>query len=291
MQFVTKFLSQIKSSGKVAANTYSNYQTLLAGSFVPFCEGANITQDDFIANPSEIMERYTTHLESRSSSGSSIKQHVMIIKAAYKKIYGRNIHYTYKFNAEYKQQKRIKDLQRWFDEEDIADCLAYEFPLVREEITRKRNMLLIRLLVETGARIDEISNIKKSDVDMARNFIMIAVSKTVPRHVFFSPASKVLLQEILQGMEDIQEIFPSTGCVKKIVTEMLEVLGMKSSGDGRGPHTFRHYCATYLYYVGQMDIEDVATILGDTPVTIKSHYLHPTPAVLYQRVSKAMNWN
>ena len=71
---------------------------------------------------------------------------------------------------------------------------------------------------------------------------------------------------------------------------MLSDLGMKKIKDGRGCHTFRHYCATHLFYVGGMGLNDIATLLGDAPETIRSTYLHPTPKMLYKRVKQAMGW-
>lgn len=62
------------------------------------------------------------------------------------------------------------------------------------------------------------------------------------------------------------------------------------AGNGRGPHTFRHYTATYLYYDGNMRIEDLAYLLGDKVETIREKYLHPTPKMLRKRVASAMGW-
>ncbi len=290
MKFAKQFVAGMKKRENLAASTIANYAMVLETSFTAFCASSSITDDDFIAAPEDVLASYAQYQEGRDMSGSSIKQHITIIKAAFKKIYGRTINYNYEYKANYKKKKQAKDMERWFDDDEIRACLAYTFPGARDKITRKRNMLLLRLLIETGGRIDEISNIKKKDISVGSCAILIAVSKTVPRYVFFSPQSKLLFEEILPTYETDQEIFPTTGCVKKIVTQALDALGLKSVGDGRGPHTFRHYCATYLYYIGGMDIDDVATLLGDTSDTIKKHYLHPTPGMLYRRVKSAMGW-
>ena len=59
---------------------------------------------------------------------------------------------------------------------------------------------------------------------------------------------------------------------------------------GRGPHTFRHFVATKLFYDGGMRIEDVATLMGTTAENITKNYLHPTPLMLRERVFDAMKW-
>ena len=50
---------------------------------------------------------------------------------------------------------------------------------------------------------------------------------------------------------------------------MLKALGLKNGADGRGPHVFRHYFASYLFFVGGMRIEEVATLIGDTVDTVR----------------------
>ncbi len=62
----------------------------------------------------------------------------------------------------------------------------------------------------------------------------------------------------------------------KIIDSMLKDFGLKTKGDRRGPHTFRHYMATNLRYNFRMDLDHVARLLGDTQKTISSRYLHPT---------------
>jgi integrase len=86
------------------------------------------------------------------------------------------------------------------------------------------------------------------------------------------------------------EIFPDAPRITQMIMEMLEDLGLKKPRDGRGPHTFRHYLATRLFYVGNMRIEDIAFLLGDTTETIVNNYLDPTPLMLRERVSRAMRW-
>ena len=85
-------------------------------------------------------------------------------------------------------------------------------------------------------------------------------------------------------------LFPSTARIRQVVNEMLKDLGLKNGADGRGPHTFRHYTASYLFYAGNMRIEDIAFLMGDTVDMIRTRYLHPTPMMLRERVAKAMGW-
>jgi integrase len=182
-------------------------------------------------------------------------------------------------------------MERWFTEDNVQVCLDYRKGPVR-------NQLIIRLLVETGARVQELASLQAADIDLPARTAWIRTSKTMPRPVFFSPETAKLFeyaagyaQATLPGAGS-GRLFPSDGQIKAIVNEILEDLGLKKGDrDGRGAHTFRHYCATWLYYEGGMDLNDLAVYLGDEPATIRENYLHPTPKMMRKRVEKALGWS
>ena len=70
--------------------------------------------------------------------------------------------------------------------------------------------------------------------------------------------------------DSFKKIFPGKNMIYKIIYSMLKDLDLKTKGDGRGPHTFRHYVATNLRYNFRMDLDHVARLLGDTQKTISS---------------------
>jgi integrase len=127
--------------------------------------------------------------------------------------------------------------------------------------------------------------------------VFLSVSKTEIRPAFYSQETADLVLKLQNSTVSFFKedwngpVFPAVGMCKKIITGMLSDLGLKKQNDGRGPHTFRHYAATHLYYNGDMDLNDLAIVLGDKPDTIRDNYLHPTPAMLRRRVEKAWGWN
>ena len=154
-------------------------------------------------------------------------------------------------------------------------------------------------LIPDDLTADQISgNLQVHEIDLAARTAWIKTSKTMPRPVFFSDATAKLLEHTITYtkrqliISDSQRLFPSDGQIKAIVSEILEGLGLKKGDrDGRGAHTFRHYCATWLYYEGGMDLNDLAVYLGDEPATIRENYLHPTPKMMRKRVEKALGWS
>lgn len=62
-----------------------------------------------------------------------------------------------------------------------------------------RNHLLVRLMCETGARINEIANIRVCDIKLKEKAILLSWSKTTPRPVFFTPETAIYLDKHLDG--------------------------------------------------------------------------------------------
>ena len=97
-------------------------------------------------------------------------------------------------------------------------------------------------------------------------------SKTDPRATFFSPETSEYIRVLKNSMLSfgwVGPLFPSAARIRQVVNEMLKDLGLKNGADGRGPHTFRHYTASYLFYFGNMRIEDIAFLMGVTADTMK----------------------
>jgi integrase len=205
---------------------------------------------------------------------------------------GHPITLTHRISDGERKKQQRKQLRRWFNEEDIARCLAYTFP----NSTPKNALLyrvIIMLLHDTGARVREIARIEAEHVDIEGRTVWLMESKSEPRAAFFSPTTQVMIENLKHARRRRNwrgRIFPDAPRITQVVMEMLEDLGLKKPRDGRGPHTFRHYLATRLFYGGNMRIEDIAFLLEDTTDTIVNNYLHPTPRMLRERVSRAMEW-
>jgi len=245
----------------------------------------------------ETLEAFCEYLKTeRKLSGKSIAQYITIVKFFLRSI-KKPVEFEYKISSEDKKKTQLKKINRWFSAEDVKICLEYDFPNIKSAETRLRNKLLVRLIAETGARIREIANIAAKDFDQANRTVFLRYSKTEPRPAFYSPETAELVDmvflnnESILGGSAVEKIFPNTERCMAIVVEMLVDLGMKKNKDGRGPHTFRHYVATKLFYESNMSLTDLAFVLGDKPDTIRDNYLHPTAEMLRRRVDEAMRWS
>lgn len=239
-----------------------------------------------------LMPAFVQYLKNTGCTGKTIQSYITILKQFFKAI-GEPIEFTYKLTNAEKKETQEKNINKWFSELDVALCLHHHF-----SSNQLRNKIIVRLLYETGIRVNELANIKLSEINILERNIKITKSKTQIRYVFISQDTCSLLKRYLTSLQT-GELFGkenpdryllniSSSRIQQIVKKMLIDLGIDECG--RGCHTFRHWCATYLFYAGNMRIEDVATLLGDTVEMILSTYLHPTPGMLRKKVSKAWGW-
>jgi integrase len=277
--------SFLQARGDLAKDTLDSYHHSLQA-FVDF-------SSDRIQSVEEIttdtIEKYTAYLgKHKGCSGTSIQQYVTILKLMLRWA-DHPVEYTYRLPSKERKQVKLKRMNRWFTEQDVSRCFSYRFPIHHD-----RNHLAVRLMVETGARVREIAQVTSKDVDRDKCMVWLRESKTEPRAVFYSTETGKVFDQVIRSRQVHMwnryiKLFPSVGHIKKIINDMLKDLGLKNGKDGRGPHTFRHYCATYLHYVGGMSISDIGFLLGDTPGMIRDRYLHPTPEMLKGRMDKVWN--
>lgn len=270
----------------LATSTQKLYHGVAKNKLIPFCRLKNISQLDesFVG----VMDEYADFIKFKTSARTTASY--LTISKIFFRFHGIQLKHTYRIPRKDKQENDLKHERRWFSAEDIEKCLAYQ-----HRVNHNRNHLLVRLLIETGARVDEIAHIYAGDVNIFKKTVLLSHSKTIPRPVFFKKKTTFFMEKHLREnfylpSDKKRFIFPSKNMIYKIVVEMLENLKLKQKDDGRGPHTFRHYTATHLRFVENMDIYNVATLLGDSVDTIRDCYLHPTPDMLHSVISKAAGY-
>jgi len=269
-------IEEFLNNPSLRANTRSFYGSVLNNSFSKIF--SDISQID--------LKKYAAALEHDGLSGKSIQQYLTVAKSFMRAV-GLVPDYTYRIRADEKRQHTLDRAERWFDRDDIVRCISYRFSNADTTNKRLRNRCIVRLLVETGVRVDELACMHHADFSVSEGYVMVCQTKTQPRPVFFSPDTGKLVEKYMNNTPETAGLFPTTSQIRRIVCEMLDALNLKKQGDGRGPHTFRHYIATHMVYVWDMSLEDVARILGDKPETIRAEYLHPSAAMLRRRIDQA----
>jgi integrase/recombinase XerD len=251
-----------------------------------FCDKYEITRMEEVE---ETLPRLAKSYRSRGISEQSIAYKFTCIKI-FLKWAGFPSQYTFSISNTGKKAFKLKHARRWLSEEEIAQCRGYLFASTTAPL---RNRLIVSLLIDTGCRARELSTLKGSDVELEKGTLFLSDSKTEPRPAFFSRETYELFVQYRDEVgysAFLGDLFPNVDIIKKVVTNMLKALGLKNGADGRGPHVFRHYFASYLFFVGGMRIEEVATLMGDTVDTVRTVYLHCPVDVLMQKTREAMGW-
>lgn len=131
---------------------------------------------------------------------------------------------------------------------------------------------IVMLLLSTGARRSEIVDLKWSDVDLTRRFILLTDTKNGScRSLPISDKTLPLLANL--NTKHNTYLFPNKLGKPMYITKAWEkVLRIADIKDFR-MHDLRHSCASYLAMNGATVI-DIATILGHKTLSMVQRYSH-----------------
>ena len=268
----------------LAANTREGY-TISLNDLETFCDEAGIKKLEDIEPRMPDLAKF---FQTKGITDQTTYQKFTCIKI-FLKWAGFPSKYTFSISNKGKKAFKLKHARRWLSHDEIAQCRAYQFA----NGYNLRDRLIVALLIETGCRARELTTLKGTDIQMEEGTLFFTDSKTEPRAGFFSRDTyklMVAMQSQIGKTAWRGKIFPNVGRIKEIVVGMLKDLGLKNGRDGRGPHVFRHFFASHLFFVGDMRIEEVATLMGDTVDTVRNVYLHCPVDVLKSKTRKAMGW-
>ena len=174
--------------------------------------------------------------------------------------------------------------------------------LTREEVkrllsvippTRKRDRLIVLLLYGAGLRVSELCNLKKRDVDLDRDIIVVrggkgAKDRVVPIPSFLGDA----IRDYLEGREDDSEYLiveerrrSKDRLSPKTVWHLLKKYGERA-GVEVTPHKLRHSFATHMLENG-VDIRAIQELLGHSNLSTTQIYTKVTVEHLRKAQEKA----
>jgi len=164
--------------------------------------------------------------------------------------------------------KRKKQLPKILSKTEIKQMIS--------DSSNIKHKLIISILYSSGLRVSEIVNLKRSDIDINKNILLIQQSKgKKDRYTIFSKSIEPLLTDYLcktkfetpylfegrkgkYSIKSIQEIIKKAGnLINKKVT----------------PHMIRHSFATHLLESGT-DIKYIQNLLGHSKLETTNIYIH-----------------
>ena len=231
------------------------------------------------------IEEYITELHKKYKQ-KTVKRKIASIKAFYKyleeeeKLEVPNP-FT-KIRVKFKEAESLPRIIPRNDIEKLLNCMYKIMDHSEKGTAIYRDLTIVEMFFATGARVYEISNLKRQDIDLDNGIIKIFGKGSKERYV------QIGSHEILRLMREYyrlnQEVIDKCGFFfvnqqgKRFSEQSIRRMLRKYSPQAGvsvhiTPHMFRHSVATYLLEEG-VDIMYIQKILGHSSIKTTQIYLH-----------------
>ena len=164
--------------------------------------------------------------------------------------------------------KKKKSLPKVLSKEEIQTILS--------SIKNKKHQLMISLLYSCGLRVSELVNLKRENILLDRNLILIKSGKgSKDRNTLLSNKIKQeLLHHLLNTEFNTKYLFETNRKTKYTTRTIQEILNKSSQSINKKvtPHMLRHSFATHLLESGT-DIRVIQQLLGHNNISTTQIYL------------------
>ncbi|CAM3163225.1 tyrosine-type recombinase/integrase [Streptobacillus ratti] len=264
---VNSFLDYLKFEKGNADKTIESYRNDLYTFFKKVNKKVcDITSDDIYNYIEKLKEKYTYNTVIRKISS---------IKSFFKFCYIEKIIKNDPANKIHNLKKE-KRLPNALSVEEI-NAIIQSF---NHEPVNRRNQLMVKFLVATGARISEVINleikdIENSDFEFAKLYGKGSKYRFVPIYLELEKEIKEYIRDIrpkIKGSENSYLLFPGIRRENfwKILNKHAQNVGIEKNIH---PHIFRHSTATMMIENGA-DIRIVQELLGHASITTTEIYTH-----------------
>lgn len=260
---------QLQAGGR-SLNTYENYK-YAAKSIIQYLGDIDICTLTF-----EQVVEYNLYL-TESHVNSTIRSYLTCLKAVLGLCKRHNLDVI--DPEDVKVPKPSKEEPIFLDEEevwqliDIAGRPARGYPA----INRFRNVLIIKMLFQTGLRVGELCALNRDSIHN-RQFSVTGKSKETRPCFITSEIEEMIKEYLSMRSDDNRALFVSsqtggTRISKKTVQNLFRRIRKECPFGPIHPHTMRHSYGTYLIEHG-VDIRDVAKLMGHQSLNTTKIYTH-----------------
>jgi site-specific recombinase XerD len=218
-------------------------------------------------------------------SNATLNKHIVTLKTVIKYSTGVEI----KFSKLKERKKIIPTISK----STYSKIFEYYQKHMKDNYTF-RNYVFLKLLLDTGLRLNEMINIKLQNIDLDTSSIHIKVTKTdVDRYVCFTESTKELLLKFIVTQTFKDYLFYDFKTGNKLTTSSVEsfIYRLKiklSLEENITPHKWRHTFATNFLKRGG-DLETLRILLGHSNLKTTQKYLHLSKNDIVDNYNNVMN--
>ena len=174
-------------------------------------------------------------------------------------IYSFKVYATFlKLNIELPKVKRIQNKIRSYINETELNDICIKLNVLTNHYDKWS--LILKFMFYTGLRLKEIVNLKRQDINLEKNIILVKDTKNgEERLIPFSDKLKSLLENYFKNEQERKNTFNITkSTVKHICKTVKDNFNLKDFH----PHTLRHSNAHYLLKLTNNNYDAVQKIMG-----------------------------
>ena len=278
-KYVIYYLDYIKSTKNLSTLTIKSYEYDL-NIFFKYINENNIKRIT-----KETIVKYVTTLKSHYKN-SSITRKLIVLKNFFNYLESNNMYknpfYKIKFNL-----KKEKELPKTLTKEEIRNLLIYLKSLCEKEnssfsiLINRRDLAILDLLISSGIRIGELTNIKINDINFIEQSILIHGKGKKQRFIYIT--CDETWTNINNWLYIRNKVFESKNnflflnrygnkinihSIDNLFNKYKKTLNINLNST---PHFIRHTFATNLLINGA-DLRSVQEILGHSSITTTEIY-------------------
>lgn len=189
-----------------------------------------------------------------------------------------NTFFTFCKDEEYIQRNPVKKIKHIKQNKIMkAPYSDIEVEMIRDACITPREKALVSFLFSTGARRDEVSKLKTSDVNLYERSAIIHGKGGVDRQVFFSARCEKHIREYLDSKGYISEYLfcnlrkPHGQLSDEALNIIVKKIGERSGVSNVHMHRFRRWFGTYMANQG-VPLQDLKEMMGHSKMDTTNEY-------------------